>query len=158
MTLDDFCAAAKALYGPTWQKSLSRLSHDLNVPEASVRRWISGADPVDSSIQSDLITLLAIRQCERIVSVMASTPGVPAELTLACYESDNDLHEVTGDDWSAAFHALMLQRITELLREHGIAVRAASINAEDYFRWLGRRNNTPATRAEFAGLSISTAH
>lgn len=158
MTPDDLRCAAEALYGPTRQASLACLSRDLNVSDVTVRRWIDGERPIDGGVQSDIVDLLAVHQCERIASVMASIPSYPREIVLSCYETDSDLREITGEGWSAAFHALMLDRIAELLREHGIIVRPAPVNAPAYFKWLGKRENTPAMRSEFAARLLSPAH
>jgi hypothetical protein len=149
MTPADLTAAGRALYGQLWQLALSR---DLGVSRMSVQRWLAGHCTIPDGVESNVIKLLAARQVERIRDISATNGSGPDGIVLVVYNSDADMKEVSGDEWSAQFHGRMIGRMIESLRAESIAVRAVPVDARDYFRWLGRRRNTPSMRAEYAAV------
>jgi hypothetical protein len=154
MTPADLTAAGRALYGEFWQIPLSR---DLGVSKMSVRRWHSGYRKIPDRVEEDVIELLAARQVERIRDIIStngsSTNGSSTNgCVLAVYDSDDDLRQVSGDEWSAQFHGRMIGRMIDSLRAESVIVRTVPIGARDYFRWLGRRQNAPSARAEYAAF------
>lgn len=60
MTPSDLERAGEALFGQGWQTY--QMADLLSVTTRSVRRWLSGSEPVPSGIGPDLWTLLADRR------------------------------------------------------------------------------------------------
>ena len=149
MTPADLTAAGRALYGEFWQTALSR---DLGVSKMFVRRWHGGYREIPDAVEDDVLKLLAARQVERITDIIATNGSSANGCVLAVYNSDDDLREVSGDEWSAQFHGRMIGRMIDALREESIDVRAVPIDARNYFRWLDRRQNSPSARAEYAAV------
>jgi hypothetical protein len=149
MTPADLTAAGRALHGEFWQTALSR---DLGVSKMSVRRWHGGYREIPDSVEADIIERLAARQVERIRDIIATNGSSANGCVLAVYNSDDDLREISGDEWSAQFLGRLVGRMIDPLRAESIAVRTVPIDARDYFRWLGGRQNTPSARAEYAAV------
>jgi hypothetical protein len=149
MTPADLTAAGRALYGEFWQIPLSR---DLGVSKMSVRRWHSGYRKIPDNVEEDVIELLAARQVERIRDIVSTNGSSTNGCVLAVYNSDEDLRQVSGDEWSAQFHGRMIGRMIDALRAESVVVRTVPIDARDYFRWLDRRQNIPSARAEYAAI------
>lgn len=61
MTLEQFTAAGRALYGERWQTPLAK---DLNVADRTIRRWLSGESAIPSGIKDELGVLLSKRFTE----------------------------------------------------------------------------------------------
>jgi hypothetical protein len=149
MTPADLRAAGRALHGDSWQPGLR---HDLRISDVSLRRWLAGYCEVPDGVERDVIELLAARQVERILDIIGATGANANGIALVVYHSDYDLWKISGDEWSAKFHGRMIGRMIELLRAQSIAVRSVPLDARDYFRWLGGRQNSPSARAEYAAV------
>jgi len=108
MTPADLTAAGRALYGEFWQTALSR---NLGVSKMSMRRWHGGYREIPDSVAANIIELLAARQVERIRDVNASNGSAANGNVLVVYNTDDDLREISGDEWSAQFHGRMAERI-----------------------------------------------
>jgi hypothetical protein len=161
MTPDDLTAAGQALFGSVWQTSLARNLRNSDgriVNDRTVRRWITKELQIPEWAEIQILDLLVQTQTQRIQQVLATASPMPTNVTLTLYDTDADLRKVTTDHWSAAFHGRMVGGLAQRLRKQGLVVRLIPLNAREYFRWLGRRENNPARRSQFAALHTKTSH
>jgi hypothetical protein len=161
MTPDDLAAAGQALFGPVWQTALARNLRNgdgQRVNDRTVRRWITKELQIPEWAEIQILDLLVQTQAQRIQQVLATASPAPTDVTLTLYDTDDDLRKITADRWSAAFHGRMIGGLAERLRKRGLVVRLIPLNAREYFRWLGRRENSPARRSQFAALHTKTSH
>jgi hypothetical protein len=61
MTPAFLAAAGAALYGPRWQSELAR---SLGVSDRTMRRWLSGENPIPAGVWGDCCALLRVRRLE----------------------------------------------------------------------------------------------
>lgn len=134
----DLAIAATAIYGPRWQSELSR---HLGVNDRTVRYWVAGRQVPDG-----VLAALAEAYADRALAVMSNLGMGGQPMALAVYENDEDLKRITGDEWSAAFHTRIMQRVAEKTGSSLVTVRA-----DEYFAWLegSGQENTPAARTAY---------
>lgn len=143
--------------------SLPQLAAMADVQERTARYWESGqsavpADVADIVLKLDAHLNLCAHQAVAAVADFARAhPGQQlADIVLLRYRGDADLHRYRADmqGLPATTHAAIVYRTRAALEGEGIASRIVYMVPEAYQAWLGKRADTEAVRAAWAGLQV----
>lgn len=132
------------------------LATRLGVADArTIRYWEAGRNDIPTKAVQELIAI------ENAVNVMVdralSMPGVPKQIALVRYRSDQDMPanivKVLGPP-AHKLHANALHRIMNILVKRGIEVGVVYFDPEKYRLWLDGREDRPNLRAEWAAQEL----
>jgi DNA-binding XRE family transcriptional regulator len=150
-------AAELKTYREALGLSAQWLANKVGVSHRSVCYWESGKARVPSDVAELIITLTnsiyryadeAIKQ----VSTIAIAAGIPGQINLLRYKTDEDLHRYRPDfkGLPVATHAAMLAIIARDLGLMGIKAIIVYFDPVAYLAWLGDLEDNEQARAEWA--------
>ena len=138
---------------PHWPEAkLVAIARDVEDEYENGRAHFEHSDDLDDE-ERDMAELLATVEVQRVRKLVEEEARVrghaPKNLTFSVYPSDGDAWRCTGEKLAAVRQRAVMTIAARTLKEEGVSVRLVCIHADEYFAWLGSRENTPATRAEF---------
>lgn len=141
------------------------LAAQAKVQERTVRHWESGRNAVPDDVAAMLQRIDAAfdtsagEALRQYADAALSTAGVPQEVVLLRYRTDEDLWRSLPDmrPLPATAHAAMLYRTWKALAARGAAVRMVYLDVEDYEAWRATNghDDDPSARAEWAASRLA---
>lgn len=147
--------------------SLPHLAALSGVQERTARYWESGQTIVPADVAAMItqldaqLTHAAQQGASTITDYASAHPGQQlSDVVLVRYKSDADLHRFRPDmqGLPTTSHAAIIYRARTLLARSSIPCRIVFMAPDDYTAWLAKRQDTEATRAEWAALQIPASH
>jgi transcriptional regulator with XRE-family HTH domain len=150
-------AAELKTYREALGLSAQWLANKVGVSHRSVCYWESGKARVPNDVAELIMALTnnihryadeAIKQ----VNAIALAAGIPEQINLLRYKTDEDLHHYRPDfkGLPVATHAAMLAIIARELGLMGIIVVIVYFDAAAYLAWLGNLEDSEQARATWA--------
>lgn len=138
--------------------TLGWVAEQAGVAIRTAQYWESGRQRVPADVAQMLTDLDG--RVEAIINPLADAveslapEDRPAQIVLLRYKSDADLWDFRPDmaGLPTSFHASMLNRLQRLFWAAGVKTGIQYMRKEHYLEWLGDREDSEISRAEWAGL------
>lgn len=131
----------------------------------AVQYWDEGRWVVPEAVEDMLETIeqtleAAVEQALEQVDESIARGAVPDEITLIRYRTDKDLWRFRPDmqPLPATTHGVLVTRLKRALCTKGIAATIEFMKPDEYMQWLGEREDTETTRAEWASTRPSSSY